>query len=220
MFNFRDPAVVYNHNWDLIKSSSVVDGVFLWEFLTTLHYEWSVIKGHRPYRWTIWVYSLTRVAALVAVVLDILLITITTPVNCQLEIIFLFTLGYLALAPASLLIVLRIAAIWNRHRFVVAIAFGTWGLSLPFFIQGIWRLRAASVPETGVCVVVKIAGIRLSTLVMLVTDMVLLLIMLLGLFRLHRDAGGSMALGRLLWNQVALWPFLFAMVLLMLYFRS
>jgi hypothetical protein len=26
-----------------------------WEFLTTLHFEWSVIRGKRPYRWTIWV---------------------------------------------------------------------------------------------------------------------------------------------------------------------
>jgi hypothetical protein len=26
-----------------------------WEFFTTLDYEWSVIRGRRPYRWTIWV---------------------------------------------------------------------------------------------------------------------------------------------------------------------
>ena len=26
-----------------------------WEFITTLDYEWSVIRGRRPYRWTIWV---------------------------------------------------------------------------------------------------------------------------------------------------------------------
>ncbi|SRR6266436_245257 len=26
-----------------------------WEFVTTLNYEWSVIRGGRPYRWTIWV---------------------------------------------------------------------------------------------------------------------------------------------------------------------
>jgi hypothetical protein len=26
-----------------------------WEFLTTLDHEWDVIRGHRPYRWTIWV---------------------------------------------------------------------------------------------------------------------------------------------------------------------
>ena len=32
-----------------------------WEFLTTLDYEWSIMQGHRPYRWTIWVcnYTLT-----------------------------------------------------------------------------------------------------------------------------------------------------------------
>ena len=26
-----------------------------WEFVTTLDYEWSVIRRHRPFRWTIWV---------------------------------------------------------------------------------------------------------------------------------------------------------------------
>jgi hypothetical protein len=26
-----------------------------WEFFTTLDYEWSVIRGRRPYWWTIWV---------------------------------------------------------------------------------------------------------------------------------------------------------------------
>ncbi len=26
-----------------------------WEFVTTLDYEWMVIRRHRPYRWTIWV---------------------------------------------------------------------------------------------------------------------------------------------------------------------
>ena len=27
---------------------------YSWEFVTTLHFEWSIIRGHR-YRWTIWV---------------------------------------------------------------------------------------------------------------------------------------------------------------------
>jgi hypothetical protein len=26
-----------------------------WEFVTTLDYEWSVIRRHRPFGWTIWV---------------------------------------------------------------------------------------------------------------------------------------------------------------------
>ena len=26
-----------------------------WEYFTSLEYEWSVLRGHCPYRWTIWV---------------------------------------------------------------------------------------------------------------------------------------------------------------------
>ena len=26
-----------------------------WEFFTNLGYEFNIIRGHRPYRWTIWV---------------------------------------------------------------------------------------------------------------------------------------------------------------------
>ncbi len=29
-----------------------------WEIVTTLDYEWNVIRGRRPYRWTIWVCNL------------------------------------------------------------------------------------------------------------------------------------------------------------------
>jgi hypothetical protein len=29
-----------------------------WEFFSSLDYEWSVIRGRRPYRWTIWVGNL------------------------------------------------------------------------------------------------------------------------------------------------------------------
>jgi hypothetical protein len=31
-----------------------------WEFVTTLDYEWSVFRRHRPFRWTIWVGSNAR----------------------------------------------------------------------------------------------------------------------------------------------------------------
>ena len=38
--------LIDNHNISIISS---------WEFVTTLDYEWSVIRGQRPFRWTIWV---------------------------------------------------------------------------------------------------------------------------------------------------------------------
>ena len=36
--------------------------VYRWELVTTLDYEWRVIRGRIPYRWTIWVRSDQRFA--------------------------------------------------------------------------------------------------------------------------------------------------------------
>jgi hypothetical protein len=41
-----DSHNISNNNSVLISS---------WELVTTLDYEWSVIRGHRPFGWTIWV---------------------------------------------------------------------------------------------------------------------------------------------------------------------
>ncbi len=69
-------------NWaylpgEVLRFWNLVDGIFMWarlywhfavpmchitqsptpswEFMISLDYEWSVIRGCRPYRWTIWV---------------------------------------------------------------------------------------------------------------------------------------------------------------------
>jgi len=67
------------------------------------------------------------------------------------------------------------------------------------------QFRARWVPSAGACVMARMDSIKLSTIVALATDIGLILIMLLGLFRLRRRGGGIMALGRLLWNQGIIW---------------
>ena len=54
---------------------------------------------------------------------------------------------------------------------------------------------------------------KASIIVALVTDIVLLLLVLVGLLRLLHGSGGSFALGRLLWKQVGSERFRFAVVL-------
>jgi len=75
------------------------------------------------------------------------------------------------------------------------------------------QFRARWVPIAGACVMARVDSIKLSTIVALATDIGLILIMLLGLFRLRRRGGGIMALGRLLWNQVGLWHFFLTILL-------
>jgi len=106
-----------------------------WEFATTLDYEWSIIWGRRPYRWTVWIYSLTRLATLTTVINVIVFSnTEVAPHRCQALLTLISVCDGMALAIAELLIVLRIIAIWNKRKVVVAIAMGLWVINVSFII--------------------------------------------------------------------------------------
>ena len=47
----------------------------------------------------------------------------------------------------------------------------------------------------------------------LFTDVVLLIIMLIGLLRMRLESGGALRFGRILWNQVRWWQFALAATL-------
>ncbi|KAF8496190.1 hypothetical protein F5888DRAFT_1635131 [Russula emetica] len=122
-----------------------MDGIFIWEFFTTLNYKWDVIQGIVPtdVRWTIWVYSLTRFATLMAVILNLVGLDGRAKINCHF-------FAYVAFGSASLLVVFHVAFLIN------------------------------------------------------VSDVVLLLVMLVGLLRLRLEIG-QFGLGRILWTQGLAW---------------
>ncbi|KAI0255671.1 hypothetical protein BJV78DRAFT_692975 [Lactifluus subvellereus] len=208
MVNFHDPSVVSQDAWAVMKLWHAVDGLFLWEFVTTLDYELSVVRGRRPYRWTIWIYSLTRIATLVAVILNMVGFDVTRSINCQLWVIFELIFAYLAFATASILIVLRIFAIWDRNKIVLALATGAWATNISFLIQGIVRLHSSWVSAQNTCVVLNTESSKPNIIVTLVTDIVLLLIMLAGLLRIRCYGGGKSSLWSLLLKHGLIWVLL------------
>ncbi|KAI9433440.1 hypothetical protein F5148DRAFT_1372202 [Russula earlei] len=212
MANYHDPTVIAQHFFDLstgtvAKFWHVVDGLYIWEFFTTLDYEASVIQGRRPYRWTIWLYSLTRVATLMAVVMSMIGFDVTTPINCQLWIISELTFSYTAIAAASMLIVIRVIAIWNRNRVVSVIAICTWATNIAALIRSIVLLRSVSshVNDTGTCYLSNTLASKLNLMTSLAADIVLLLIMLVGLLRWRLQEGGMPNIARFLWTQGLIW---------------
>lgn len=82
--------------------------LFSWEFFTTLYFEWDVIRGRRPYLWSIWVcglhwglslpnpqpsylqqvYSIARISTLMAVILNMVEFDTTSRINCQVSPVF------------------------------------------------------------------------------------------------------------------------------------
>ncbi|KAH9974583.1 hypothetical protein BGW80DRAFT_1559611 [Lactifluus volemus] len=218
MINFQDPNVIVQEMCEyaraaLVKLWHAFDGIFLWEFFTTLDFEWSVIRGNRPYRWTIWLYSLTRIATLMAVILDIVGFDVYTPINCQLWIIFELIFSYFALACASLLLMLRVTsfAIWKRNKIILALATTVWITNVAFFIEGVVRMRSVWIPEERSCRLSNSDTAKLNAISTLATDTMLLLMMLAGLLHLRLQGGGMLSLGDFLWKQGLIW-FLLAAV--------
>lgn len=190
----------------MAKLWHVVDGIFIWEFFVALNYEWSVIRGRRPYRWTIWLYSMTRLCTLITVILSMLALDTSSPINCQLWITFQLISGYLAIAGASLLIVLRIIAVWDGNRIATGIAVCAWCTNVAFLIHSVTEFHSIWVPVENVCGVLDTQLSKKTIIATLVTDLVLLFTMLFGLLRLRRH-GTMFGLGQLLWNQGLVWLF-------------
>jgi len=204
MVNFNDPAVIAADSVEMAKLWHTVGGLYIWEFFTTLEYEWKVFRGRLPYRWTIWVYSFARVSVLVSVILRFFLLDNTTPINCQVALTTTLVLSSLSNTASSLLIVLRIIAIWNKNKVVMAAAISIWCINIGFLIKSPVEIRAVWLNTQLTCVGDTRRNNPPGLVSMLITDISLLLIMLVGLFRLRRH-GSAFGLNQVLWRQGVLW---------------
>ncbi|KAI0274122.1 hypothetical protein BGY98DRAFT_95053 [Russula aff. rugulosa BPL654] len=179
-------------------------GIYFWEFFTTLDYEWRVIRGRLPHRYTIWIYTLTRVACLMGVILANVG-DVSTPINCQLWVSSIAIFSLLSFASASLLVVLRIIAIWNHHKVVVVASIVIWGSGIAFNINAAVRVRSTWSPLVHNCLSVTTEKSVLGQIPTIFANLVLILIMLVGLLLLRRQGGGMFGLTPILWRQAVIW---------------
>ncbi|KAI9433443.1 hypothetical protein F5148DRAFT_1295437 [Russula earlei] len=155
MVKFNDPVVVAQDFRAVVNLWHIVDGLYMCVFLISLPRDsrnatlcppvgnsslplttsGSVIQGHRPYRWTIWLYSLTRISTLLAMIVNMIGFDTFRPINCQLWVTSEVFFAYFAVANASMLIVLRVIAVWNQNRIVFAISMSTWVANISALIH-------------------------------------------------------------------------------------
>jgi len=205
MVDFRDPTVLLLDGMAIIKLCHTLDGLYIWEFVTTLDYEWRAVQGRQPYRWTIWIYSFIRLSTLIAVIGNMVLFNITTQTNCQAWVTISYLFSYMTFVGSSLLIILRIIAIWNRNKVLVALATIVWVANIAFVVYGVTQLRSAWVPAQGACSIPDVESNKATIVSMFFTDFFLLVVMLVGLLRLRMHGAGTFALGQLLWKQGVVW---------------
>lgn len=202
MVNWHDPSLVLDDYVSVIKLNHALAGIFIWETVITLGFELDVLRGKRPYRWTLWLYLGTRYTLLCTFIV-IFINTDGPKVPCHPFMVLNFALPYASWAFASLILVLRVIAIWNRNIVVSLISVGVWAGALALNIRNLTMVEAAFNPLVNACVVTKTHDGLINTLAVLVADMVLLLIMLIGLLR--HASRRSTALWKLLYQQCIIW---------------
>jgi hypothetical protein len=186
-----------------IKLLHVMGGIYIWEYFTTLWFEWQVITGKRKYRWTIWLYSGCRLTALIAIIAIFAGFDATEPINCKVWLTTVFLFAYLAFVFASALIVLRILAIWERNVFISTIAISAWLVTITFYMRSLVRADATWNPSTASCLVLNTERTIGPVTVTLVEDFILLILMLSGLRRYGET--GMFGLWRFLYHQGLFW---------------
>jgi len=188
-----------------VKLAHVFSGIFIWEFFTTLGFEWEVYRRRRPWRWSFLVYVVARVLTLAAVVDVVFGFDAQGPLDCGIWFRSTLVLSFAAIVLSSLLILLRGVAIWGHSPLVVAVTAVIWLTDVAVAIWSVQMGEAVWLPALRACAISGADRLHMGILVDLCTDVVLLSIMLAGVMNKRNGTG----LWRVLYVQGLVW-FLFA----------
>ncbi|KAH8994746.1 hypothetical protein EDB86DRAFT_3167608 [Lactarius hatsudake] len=202
MVNWLDPATVFAEEVTLVKLVHVVGGIYIWEIVSCLEFEYSVISKKRKFTWSFLLYLGCRWCPLFAVALQFLGFDTSHKIDCQTCAFLSFMFAYLSFMCTSALIILRVIVLWNHSKIVIALTCVVWIGNTASYAYSLTTLRAA---WTGsLCAIFHTAHGRTSVLSTFTTDLILLVLMLTGLKR-WKNAPKSCGVWRLLCTQGLVW---------------
>ncbi|KZV76781.1 hypothetical protein PENSPDRAFT_343451 [Peniophora sp. CONT] len=126
MPDWDSPAETVRDNVYLTTTLHVCCGCAIWEYITQLRYEWDVFRGSGQYRWTIWVYSNCRLSMLISLLLSIATAEGWSKNHCTALYATAMAISYVSIGLASLLIVLRVVAVWDKRLCIVITSYIIW----------------------------------------------------------------------------------------------
>ncbi|KAI9436255.1 hypothetical protein H4582DRAFT_464758 [Lactarius indigo] len=180
MTDWQSPAVITADYFAFVKLVHVMTGIFIWEFVVYLEFEYSFFTGKRKFRPSFLLYLGTRWFPLFVIIDALVGLDSVNRINCQAIVTFGFLFSHLSIISASALIVLRIAAIWGLNKIAMSIASITWLVHTGSLIHSVAVVRATW--SGGICKL-NPSETRTNIPVALITDLVLLVLMLIGLLR-------------------------------------
>ncbi|KAJ6557935.1 hypothetical protein B0H19DRAFT_1291226 [Mycena capillaripes] len=132
MVDWQSTAEIIKDGMAFGKFMHALLGLYIWEWFTSLGFDWDYISGKRTFRWPMIFYFLNRYCLLFALIA--IALNVTTEIDCQGLYTFNQCFGNAAIGLASINLSLRTIAVWNQRWFIwvplVAIILGHWSLLL------------------------------------------------------------------------------------------
>ncbi|KAN0132446.1 hypothetical protein V8E53_009872 [Lactarius tabidus] len=209
MVNWQVPALLMQDYLDLTKLLHAVGGLYIWETVFSAGFEVNVLRGKQPYRWTIWIYLGTRYSCLLMFI-TFFILNHAGHVLCKPLVLMNSALDIISWAFASLIIVLRVIAIWDRNWLVSSISFSVWSAAFGLGIRSLWMVGAQYDPISEVCFPLHTHNLMASGISVPAADTILLVLMFVGLLR--RAHGCKVGIWSVLYKQCIMWMIVAALV--------
>ncbi|KAH0580894.1 hypothetical protein J132_10763 [Termitomyces sp. J132] len=153
MVDWQSAEELQNDGVAFTKFIHCLLGLYIWEWFTSLDFDWKYISGKKTFRWPLIFYFLNRYCLLFALIGIAIAMNVTTQINCQGLYTFNQCFGNAAIGLASINLSLRTMAVWSQKWYIVVplilVILAHWSLLL----HGI-LLKASWIPGQG-CVIVS-----------------------------------------------------------------
>jgi len=134
MIDWKSPAEIAKDALVFDRFMHALLGVYVWEWLISLDFDWQFVTGRKPFRWPMIFYFFGRYSLLFALIGIVTSLNMTSEVNCQALYTFNALFGNAAIGFASVNLAFRTMAVWSRQWFIVIpltlVIFGHWSLLL------------------------------------------------------------------------------------------
>jgi len=164
----------------LININHIVAGIYIWEFVLTFNYDYSVITGKRKFTSTFPLYLACRWSALLSILVQL---HIPPGLDCQTFVVGVFAFGYLSFLFASALILLRVYALWERNKVIIICTSALWLANAVVYVYSTVTFRGRKDDNSTSCIIEHSVHNRISVFTTFITDLMLLVLMLIGVLR-------------------------------------
>ncbi|KAG9313367.1 hypothetical protein JVU11DRAFT_5683 [Chiua virens] len=128
-------------------------GLYIWEFVTSLDFDWEFLSGKKKFRWPLIFYFAGRYCLLFALIGITVALNVRKEIDCQGLYTFNQVFGNAAIGLASINLSIRTMAVWSQNKYVVTflilVILGHWSFLLHgILLKAAWIDNACAITYT------------------------------------------------------------------------